>query len=173
VFLGIEHVCMPDTCNLTVPQLQASAKLNAWVCRNFGIPVVRSPGAALKPGLKAHNDGLEPGHNTWDPKGHWDGIWQPDTPWTQQYAGLKRSPWTARAYLDSVTSYMPTKPPTGGDVLTDDDAKQLGYSDVGSWRTQEQRAKAVSDVLGGRDKQTGQDQAYYIQYDKTKATLNP
>lgn len=61
-------------------------------------------------------------------------------------------------------------PPPGGPVLTDDDAKQLGYATVHDWAIQEQRAKAVSDVLAGRASR-GSPPEYVDQYDKTKAAL--
>jgi hypothetical protein len=93
--------------------------------------------------------------------------------------------YSQHAYWNAIDIMTPTVPigqevwdwlngpfkPIGGIVLTDEDAQQLHYSDVTSWRIQEQRAKAVSDVLAGRPKQKEQDPAYYDQYDKTKAKV--
>jgi hypothetical protein len=64
----------------------------------------------------------------------------------------------------------PPPPPPGGPV-TDADAKQLGYSDLGSWRVQEERNKAISDVMLGITKRTGQDPAYNEAFDKATTKL--
>jgi len=112
--VGIEHVAYPGTCDLTVPQLEASAKLNAWLCKTFGIPAVRAPGASLyKRGIGSHNDGLEPGHNTWDPNGHYDGIWKADVAWVQggERTLLNRSPWTAGQFITAVKAALTPAPP--------------------------------------------------------------
>lgn len=113
--IGIEHAAWPGTCDLTVVQLQASAKLNAWLCARFDIPAVRAPGANLtKRGIGSHADGLEPGHNTWDPNGHYDQIWKADIAWLTgtQRTLTDRSPWTAAQYIEAVKTAM-----GGGDDL--------------------------------------------------------
>lgn len=65
----------------------------------------------------------------------------------------------------------PPPPPNGGTMLDDSDAAQLGYATLKDWRAQEERSKAVADVLAGRPKRTGQDPAYDAQYDATAAKL--
>jgi hypothetical protein len=64
---------------------------------------------------------------------------------------------------------LPPKPPEGD--MTDKDAQELGYASLGDWRIQEERSKAVADVLAGRAKRKGQDAAYNEQYDATKKKL--
>jgi hypothetical protein len=59
----------------------------------------------------------------------------------------------------------PPKPPPGGPVLTDADAKQLGFATVADWRIQQDRSKAISDALLGLPKRTGQSAAYDAAYD--------
>ncbi len=58
----------------------------------------------------------------------------------------------------------------GGDlVLTNDDAKQLGYATVGDWEVQEKRAKGVSDAMLDKPKRVGQGVDYEAAFDATKA----
>jgi hypothetical protein len=118
-YFGIEHAANPPNpyssspyCDLTIPQLSASAALCAWLSLMFGIPVRRSLGGSFAPGFKSHFDGRDPSTN-WNygyPYGrHWDGIWKPDIPasWldNSELAALNRSPWTWEQFGWVVNSY--------------------------------------------------------------------
>lgn len=84
-YYGIEHVALPGTCNLSIPQLNESARISAEIIKyvkekwGVSIPVVRAPGCEFSPGFKQHRDGLG---CDWNPNGHVDGLVQTWT-WPQ------------------------------------------------------------------------------------------
>jgi hypothetical protein len=93
---------------VTVDQLVALAKLNAWLCDHFDIPAVRSAGIEHGPGLKCHTDGLEDGGDAWNVAHHWDSPFQVEGDATDRWVSreqarmLNTSPWTWVRFIQRV-----------------------------------------------------------------------
>jgi hypothetical protein len=99
-YLGIEHAALPGTCELTDPQLEASAMLSAAVIavmrkRGIRIPLRkmnRAEAARLAPGFLQHHDGPTCA-GCWNRDGHTCHLYR----WTwDHYLGRVRSHLTAK-----------------------------------------------------------------------------
>lgn len=77
-YVGLEHTALPGRCDLTEPQLQASAALSAaivqwaWQRRGVEIPLRKIQGPDLVPGFHDHADG---DGTVWNISGHTDKLY--------------------------------------------------------------------------------------------------
>jgi hypothetical protein len=164
-YVGVEHECLPGSCDLTVAQLQASARLNAWILDVLNVPTIRSKGVAFTAGIKAHFDGLE-NPAAWNPRRHWDGIWKADVSWlaSSLVTALNRSPWTATQYLGAVAAARGGKPPAPGDGPPPWPGRILALAspfmkgdDVRTWQTRMNQRTSNADLKIGVDGTFGSD----------------
>jgi hypothetical protein len=141
-FVGIEAAVLPGVCDWTPAMVDTQAAVTAaifnWAEATFGvkIPSRRSPGAAFRPGIKVHADGMDP-KATWDPNRHWDSIFDatgdPIAAWidANERAALDRSPMTAAQFCDRVAYWRDDVPLSKNQQAIIDLFEQAGTKAIG------------------------------------------